>query len=359
MPSENEAARPDPYAILGIHRAATAQEIRRAYRRKTKATHPDRFDKTRQPYEWQKANHKQAELNRAYAALRSGRAGAAAVQQSAKSSHPSPGPPPREHAPRANRGSGAQRATEDRQDPPSTRPIVLLLWRVTGVSLLNGTRQSIIVEAATAEEAATVALTRSIRAIAIAPGPPRRRLERPIRATHRLTSFGRKAVVACILAVICLATAWVVQLTRSALPARHQSQDELVRGGDVGRLGSDPRIPARKPVPRGEIPQSRALSDPRLSAGKSTSPGNPDRLLNIDYRAEELWRRILPLFMRNQAATREWSATEPGMSFSLDAAGKDGGDPAGFAVPATLPDDPLTPGMDLLDHSKPATTSTK
>lgn len=40
MSSANEAPRPDPYAILGIHHGATAQDIRRAYRRKTMATHP-------------------------------------------------------------------------------------------------------------------------------------------------------------------------------------------------------------------------------------------------------------------------------------------------------------------------------
>lgn len=359
MASENESPGPGPYAILGIYRAATPQEIRRAYRRKTKATHPDRFDKIRQPYEWQEANQKQAELNRAYAALRSERAGSAAMQQVARSSHASSGPPPRKHAPRANRGSGTQRVTEDRQGRRNTRQLELLLWRVTGVSLLNGTRQSIIVEAATAEEAAAVALTKSIRAISIAPGPSRPRLERATRATYRLTSFGRKGVVACILAVVCLVSAWAVPAAWYMPYVSRQSPSVSVR--DVGRSGSDRRIPARKPpAGRGSaIPQARTSSDSRLMAGKSTSPGRPDSLLNVDYRAEEVWRRILPLFMGDQAATRVWTTTEPGLSFSLDDAGKDGGDPASLAVPPALPDDPLTPSMDLLNRSKPASQPMK
>ena len=351
MASENEAPRPDPYAILGIYRAATPQEIRRAYRRKTKATHPDRFDKTRQPYEWQKANQKQAELNRAYATLRSGRAGNAATQPTTQSPQAPSAPSPRKHAPRANRGSGAQRATEGPQDQSSAPHTVLLLWCVTGVSLLNGAKQSVIVEAATAEEAAAVALAKRIRAISIAPGPSRLR---PTLTTYRLTPFGRKAVVVCILAVVCLVTAWAVQLTWCAPPVSRQSLSEF-----VGRSASERRIPA--PPSRGgsAITPLRTSLESKLSAGKLTSPDKPKRLLNIDYRAEELWRQIVPLFMPFQAANQTWTTAGPGISFPLDVAPKDGGDPADLAVPTTLPDDPLTPSMDLLNRSKPTTRPAK
>ena len=60
----------DPYVILGVPPTATDQEIRKAYISRCKVLHPDRFDPKTQPKEWAQANEMHAELNRAYATLR-------------------------------------------------------------------------------------------------------------------------------------------------------------------------------------------------------------------------------------------------------------------------------------------------
>jgi hypothetical protein len=59
----------DLYAILGVAPDATSEQIRDAYRARARIVHPDRFDRQRQPKDWQGANEMLAELNGAYAIL--------------------------------------------------------------------------------------------------------------------------------------------------------------------------------------------------------------------------------------------------------------------------------------------------
>jgi hypothetical protein len=59
-------AEPDPYAILGVPRSATQQEVRAAYRVLAARYHPDRHQGN--PLE-ELASAKMAEINRAYAIL--------------------------------------------------------------------------------------------------------------------------------------------------------------------------------------------------------------------------------------------------------------------------------------------------
>jgi hypothetical protein len=57
------------YDVLGVPRNATPEQIRKAYLLRSKVLHPDRFDQTRQPTEWQLANEMVKELNNAYGIL--------------------------------------------------------------------------------------------------------------------------------------------------------------------------------------------------------------------------------------------------------------------------------------------------
>lgn len=56
----------DLYSILGVAINATQEEIREAYLARVRILHPDRFDKQRQPMDWQIANQMLQELNHAY-----------------------------------------------------------------------------------------------------------------------------------------------------------------------------------------------------------------------------------------------------------------------------------------------------
>lgn len=57
------------YDILGVPRNATPEQIRKAYLLRSKVLHPDRFDQTHQPTEWQLANEMVKDLNNAYSIL--------------------------------------------------------------------------------------------------------------------------------------------------------------------------------------------------------------------------------------------------------------------------------------------------
>jgi len=61
----------NPYDVLGVATNASQEEIRSTYIKRTKVLHPDRFDKSVQPVEWQMANDMLRELNEAYNQLRS------------------------------------------------------------------------------------------------------------------------------------------------------------------------------------------------------------------------------------------------------------------------------------------------
>ena len=58
------------YDILGVPQTATREQIVTAYRLRSKVLHPDRFDRSRQPVEWDLANELLKELNASYAVLR-------------------------------------------------------------------------------------------------------------------------------------------------------------------------------------------------------------------------------------------------------------------------------------------------
>ncbi len=51
------------YDVLGVSQSATLEQIRGAYRVRVTMFHPDRFDQSRQPKEWQLANEMLKALN--------------------------------------------------------------------------------------------------------------------------------------------------------------------------------------------------------------------------------------------------------------------------------------------------------
>jgi DnaJ domain len=59
----------DYYQLLGVRPDASAADIRSAYRKRISVIHPDRFDASRQPEQWQAANEMLMELNSAYDVL--------------------------------------------------------------------------------------------------------------------------------------------------------------------------------------------------------------------------------------------------------------------------------------------------
>lgn len=86
----------DLYSILGVTPDATDEEMRDAYLARTRIIHPDRFDRQRQPKDWQKANEMLAELNEAYSVLRNPSSRAQYDDlRAGKQQRQAPPPPPR------------------------------------------------------------------------------------------------------------------------------------------------------------------------------------------------------------------------------------------------------------------------
>jgi len=56
----------NPYDVLGVKPGATQKQLRSAWIKRTRVLHPDRFDKEKQPVDWQMANDMLQELNDAY-----------------------------------------------------------------------------------------------------------------------------------------------------------------------------------------------------------------------------------------------------------------------------------------------------
>ena len=59
----------DPYATLGVPKTATAQDIKKAYRKLVNDIHPDRFYNDEKKQVW--ATNKLAEVNDAYDKIKS------------------------------------------------------------------------------------------------------------------------------------------------------------------------------------------------------------------------------------------------------------------------------------------------
>ncbi|HVL92232.1 MAG TPA: J domain-containing protein [Acidimicrobiales bacterium] len=69
------ASRPDPWAVLGVDRSATDEEIRTAYRARSMLLHPDLHQDRPAPVR-REAARAMAQLTDAYEALRAGGAAA-------------------------------------------------------------------------------------------------------------------------------------------------------------------------------------------------------------------------------------------------------------------------------------------
>lgn len=87
----------DPYSVLGVSSDASDEDIRAAYRARARIVHPDRFDRERQPKDWERANEMLAELNEAYSILidRRNRPEYGQQRTKARPTPPPPEPPPR------------------------------------------------------------------------------------------------------------------------------------------------------------------------------------------------------------------------------------------------------------------------
>jgi hypothetical protein len=92
----NGSGNKDLYSILGVDSDASAEEIRNAYLARARVIHPDRFDRERQPQDWNKANEMLAELNEAYSILRdpSSREEYDQLRSVRQQRQPAPPPPP-------------------------------------------------------------------------------------------------------------------------------------------------------------------------------------------------------------------------------------------------------------------------
>ena len=84
------AARPDPYATLGVSRRATAQEVKRAYRARARDTHPDKHRGDEAA-----AEERFREVAAAYELLSDARARARFDGTGRWEADPPPRPPPR------------------------------------------------------------------------------------------------------------------------------------------------------------------------------------------------------------------------------------------------------------------------
>jgi hypothetical protein len=119
------------YETLNVSPSATQDEIRAAFLLLSRMFHPDRFDRSRQSQEWQKANSMTAELTAAYAVLRDP-SRRAEYDRSLLDPGPSrarpgqpPGQPPRQPPPKPTASKPA-----DADDPPKrpSRDIPTGVW---------------------------------------------------------------------------------------------------------------------------------------------------------------------------------------------------------------------------------------
>ncbi len=86
------------YSILGVSSDTSIEDIAKAYRKRLKIVHPDRFDPRTQAEEWQQANKMLQELNEAYAWVKAnhGRSTSAGTYRAESSAKQGRQEPPRE-----------------------------------------------------------------------------------------------------------------------------------------------------------------------------------------------------------------------------------------------------------------------
>jgi hypothetical protein len=107
----------DPYSILGVKPGTSQAEIRTAWLKWTRLMHPDRWDRAKNPHEWEWANLKLQEINAAYDVLKRGESVRQGPPPRSNTSPPKPStpppqspPPPPDPAPQQERPEPATKA---------------------------------------------------------------------------------------------------------------------------------------------------------------------------------------------------------------------------------------------------------